>query len=189
MHFEATRRWKMTDDGPTNKRKSSSVGLAQSRRKLLPTDTQKFFRAISDCECSACPRSLLTDIIYSCLLHLQPAAANSRFWPPCSWPSSCSTLPLSSPLQLRVPLPPPSVAFVPGVPSRTRSAMPPPCSCRRPRTAPVAAISSYHRLRPVPSGTHAIRRRRCASPSLSKRVLPPLLYVTAAAPVAAIALT
>jgi intein/homing endonuclease len=48
MRFAATRRWKMTIEGPTNKGQSSSVGL-KSKGKLLPTDTQNFFRAISDC--------------------------------------------------------------------------------------------------------------------------------------------
>jgi hypothetical protein len=37
---------KMTIQGPTNKAKNSSVGLVQSRGKLLPTDTQELFRAI-----------------------------------------------------------------------------------------------------------------------------------------------
>jgi hypothetical protein len=52
---------------------------------------------------------------------------------------------------------------------------PPPCSCHHSHTAPAAATSPYHRLRPVPSGTRAARRRRCAPspPPRSTRVQPP----------------
>jgi hypothetical protein len=82
MRFAATLCWKMTIEGPTDKGKNSSVCLVQLRGKLLPTDTQKLFRAIIEYECSACPSGLLTDIIQPCLLHLQPAAVSSRLRPP-----------------------------------------------------------------------------------------------------------
>jgi hypothetical protein len=46
MRFAATRRWKMTVEGLTNKGKNSSVGLVQSKGKLLPSGTREIFRAI-----------------------------------------------------------------------------------------------------------------------------------------------
>jgi hypothetical protein len=39
MRFAATWPWKMTFEDPTNKGKNSSVGLVQSKLKLLPTGT------------------------------------------------------------------------------------------------------------------------------------------------------
>jgi hypothetical protein len=86
---------------------------------------------------------------------------------------------------LRVPLPPPPVACVPGAPSPTLFCataaaaalqLPPPPAQHQP--PPPARITSVtHRLRPVPSGTRAAQcRRRCAPsplPPRSTRVPPP----------------
>jgi hypothetical protein len=128
MRFAATRRWKMTVEGPTNKGKSFSVGLVQSRGKLHPMDSQELFRVISEYECSACPSGLFIIIVHPCLLHLQPVTANSRLRPPRTCPQSCFTSPLRSLLQLRVPLP------------SGRSIL----RCHCPRTAP-AGITSFAR--------------------------------------------
>jgi hypothetical protein len=135
MRFAATRRWKMTMEGSRNKGQCSSVGPARSKGKLLPTGRKGFCHAFCVSECSACPSGLLTDIIHSCLLHLQPAAASSCFWLPCTWPLICSSPPLRSPLQLKVPRLQP-VALVPDVPSRTCSALPPRRRCPAAATIP-----------------------------------------------------
>jgi hypothetical protein len=127
LEFAATRHWKMTVEGLTNKGESS-VRLVQSRRKLLPTDTQKLFRAISECECSAYPNGLLTNIIHPCLLHLQPAAASSRLRPPRPGSTSCSTSPLRSHLQFReAPTPPAPITSFARSPKYARCPPPPQC--------------------------------------------------------------
>jgi hypothetical protein len=166
----------MTVEGPMNKRKSSSVSLVQSKEKLLPTDAQKIFRAISECECSVCPTGLLTDVIHPCLLHLQPACVSLRLRPPRPWPPSCSTLPLCSPSQLRVP------PYIARAPSPTRSAL------------PSSPHSTSRRCQPVsPASPGPVRYVCCPPPPSVIRAhgypTPGTFYVADAASVAAIALT
>jgi hypothetical protein len=94
---------------------------------------------------------LLTYIIHPCIPY--PLA------------SRCQLVPLaSSPLAQKLL----NAAAALPVPDRFTSPPPPPlsCSCRHPRTAPAAVASPYHRLRPVPSGTRAARRRCTPPPSL-----------------------
>jgi hypothetical protein len=66
----------------------------------------------------------------------------------------CTPSPLTSRCQLAPPAPSP-LAHELTLRRRRR---------RHPRTVPAATASPYHRLRPVPSGTRAARRRRCAPP-------------------------
>jgi hypothetical protein len=127
----------MTTQGPKNKGQCSSVGPAQPKRKRLPINTLKkrFSRAKSDSKCSACLSGLLTYIV-----------------PPCT-PS-----PLTSRSQLSPPAPSPLATELIHAAAALLVAA---CECRchrHPCTAPAAAASPYHRLRPVPSGA---RRRHC----------------------------
>jgi hypothetical protein len=87
---------------PTRKRKIRQEAPRDQKENFSRRNV-KVFRTSSDCEYSACSSGLLTDIIHTCLLYLQLAASSSRFRPIRHWPPCCSTPPLRSPLQLRVP--------------------------------------------------------------------------------------
>jgi hypothetical protein len=86
--------------------------------------------------------------------------------------SSISSIPASFTFSQQLPARPVS----PGHRAAPRRRCAPPC--RRPRTAPTIAASSYHRLRPVPSGTRTARCRLCGFPPPQLAQVPPPPPVT-----------
>jgi hypothetical protein len=120
MHLAATRRRKMTVKGRRIERKMFSRPRAV-RGKTSPS----IFPRINECKCNGCPNVLFPGSIRPYLLHLEPDTASLCLWSSRPWPASCSTLLLSSSLNLRGVSPPPlPVARAPGAPSPRRSTLP-----------------------------------------------------------------
>jgi hypothetical protein len=92
------------DDGRPEKQRAMFVSRPRAiEGKTSPDGMEGFFAQVvtvsAVCALVACsPTSSIP-----ALLHLQPAAVNSRLRPPYPWPPSCFTPPLRSSLQLRVP--------------------------------------------------------------------------------------